>query len=61
MTEATKLITDTTEDYTSASSSLKEDAENQDDKEQVIRHLLEASDDELGIPNREDVFEFEQV
>lgn len=37
----------------------------QDDKEQVIRHLLEASDDELGIPNREGdfdvgVFEFEQ-
>lgn len=24
-----------------------------DDKERVIRHLLEASDDELGIPNRE--------
>ncbi|KAE8681298.1 F-box/kelch-repeat protein SKIP11-like isoform X1 [Hibiscus syriacus] len=54
-TEATKPITDTTEDM-----SLKEDGENQDDKEQVIRHLLEASDDELGIPNREDIFEFEQ-
>ncbi|KAH1097693.1 hypothetical protein J1N35_014614 [Gossypium stocksii] len=42
-----------------------EDEDIQDDKEQVIRHLLEASDDELGIPNREDgfdvgVFEFEQ-
>ncbi|GMI75356.1 hypothetical protein like AT1G69760 [Hibiscus trionum] len=34
--------------------------ENQDDKEQVIRHLLQASDDELGIPNREDAFELEQ-
>ncbi|KAE8705364.1 F-box/kelch-repeat protein SKIP11-like isoform X1 [Hibiscus syriacus] len=55
--EATNPITDTTEDL---SSSLKEDGENRDDKEQVIRHLLEASDDELGIPNREDVFEFEQ-
>lgn len=51
----------TVEDQTSASSSfssssssalvLKEDEE--DDKERVIRHLLEASDDELGIPNRE--------
>ncbi|KAB1994178.1 hypothetical protein ERO13_D13G073300v2 [Gossypium hirsutum] len=39
------------EDCTSATCSLKED---DDDKEQVIRHLLEASDDELGIPNRED-------
>ncbi|KAE8667630.1 F-box/kelch-repeat protein SKIP11-like isoform X1 [Hibiscus syriacus] len=36
------------------------DGGNQDDKEQVIRHLLEASDDELGIPNREGAFEFEQ-
>ncbi|XVF85953.1 hypothetical protein PTKIN_Ptkin17bG0159000 [Pterospermum kingtungense] len=54
------------EDYTSATSSLKEDEDNRDDKEQVIRHLLEASDDELGIPHREDgvvgveVGEFEQ-
>ncbi|TYH90969.1 hypothetical protein ES332_A13G085500v1 [Gossypium tomentosum] len=40
------------EDCTSATCSLKEDDE--DDKVQVIRHLLEASDDELGIPNRED-------
>ncbi|MBA0782907.1 hypothetical protein Gotri_000715, partial [Gossypium trilobum] len=39
------------EECTSAACSLKED---DDDKEQVIRHLLEASDDELGIPNRED-------
>ncbi|KAE8023286.1 hypothetical protein FH972_009001 [Carpinus fangiana] len=46
------------EDQSSSSSSssspavvLKEDEE--DDKERVIRHLLEASDDELGIPNRE--------
>ncbi|GMI87370.1 hypothetical protein like AT1G69760 [Hibiscus trionum] len=42
------------EDYTTATSSLEgvEDYQD-DDKEQVIRHLLEASDDELGIPNRE--------
>lgn len=39
------------EDCTSATCSLKDDDDN---KEQVIRHLLEASDDELGIPNRED-------
>ncbi|XVE53256.1 hypothetical protein DITRI_Ditri02bG0189600 [Diplodiscus trichospermus] len=44
----------------SSSSSLKED-EDQDDKEKVIRHLLEASDDELGIPNREDGVGFEVV
>ncbi|KAE8729986.1 hypothetical protein F3Y22_tig00003041pilonHSYRG00421 [Hibiscus syriacus] len=50
----------TVDDYTSATSSLKEDGGTQDDKEQVIRHLLEASDDELGIPNREAAFEFEQ-
>ncbi|GKE08029.1 hypothetical protein Tco_1411580, partial [Tanacetum coccineum] len=30
---------------------VKEEAEDED-KEMVIRHLLEASDDELGIPNR---------
>ncbi|EOY01967.1 hypothetical protein QUC31_013509 [Theobroma cacao] len=48
----TTTTTTTLEDYTSATSSLKED-EDQDDKERVIRHLLEASDDELGIPNRE--------
>ncbi|OAY49990.1 uncharacterized protein LOC110614483 [Manihot esculenta] len=43
--------TTTVEDCPSSSSStfLKEDEE--DDKERVIRHLLEASDDELGIPN----------
>lgn len=34
--------------YSSESSCSKED-----DKERVIRHLLEASDDELGIPNME--------
>ncbi|KAF5443295.1 hypothetical protein F2P56_035863 [Juglans regia] len=32
---------------------LKGDEDQEDDKERVIRHLLEASDDELGIPNRE--------
>lgn len=35
----------------SSTALLKEDEE--DDKERVIRHLLEASDDELGIPNRD--------
>ncbi|KAG2708861.1 hypothetical protein I3760_05G212000 [Carya illinoinensis] len=56
--------TATLEDQTSSSSSfysssspstllLKEDEDQEDDKERVIRHLLEASDDELGIPNRE--------
>ncbi|KAE8683074.1 anaphase-promoting complex subunit 2-like [Hibiscus syriacus] len=44
------------EDRTTATSSLKGDEDLRvDDKEQVIRHLLEASDDELGIPNRESV------
>ncbi|KAK8686799.1 hypothetical protein V6N13_125816 [Hibiscus sabdariffa] len=59
-TETTAPVTGAAEDYTSATSSLKEDGGNQDDKEQVIRHLLQASDDELGIPNREDVLELEQ-
>ncbi|CAK9137111.1 unnamed protein product [Ilex paraguariensis] len=36
----------------SATSECKVDEE--DDKERVIRHLLEASDDELGIPHRTD-------
>ncbi|XWS64275.1 hypothetical protein CRYUN_Cryun06bG0172400 [Craigia yunnanensis] len=63
-TTAATNITTCFEDYTSATSSLKED-EDQDDKERVIRHLLEATDDELGIPNREDgvgieVVEFEE-
>ncbi|KAE8663213.1 anaphase-promoting complex subunit 2-like [Hibiscus syriacus] len=40
------------EDYTTATSSY-EDYED-GDKEHVIRHLLEASDDELGIPNRDE-------
>lgn len=44
------------EDYTCSSSNsplvLKED-EPEEEKERVMRHLLEASDDELGIPNRE--------
>ncbi|GMJ04712.1 hypothetical protein like AT1G69760 [Hibiscus trionum] len=52
------------EDYTTATSSLKGDEDYPDeDKEQVIRHLLEASDDELGIPNREEGvvgFEFDE-
>ncbi|KAK7822714.1 hypothetical protein CFP56_036231 [Quercus suber] len=40
---------------TSSSSSPKvlSKGDEEDDKERVIRHLLEASDDELGIPNRE--------
>ncbi|KAG7980646.1 hypothetical protein I3843_05G192800, partial [Carya illinoinensis] len=46
--------TATLEDQTSSSTLLlKEDEDQEDDKERVIRHLLEASDDELGIPNRE--------
>ncbi|KAK8526020.1 hypothetical protein V6N13_017092 [Hibiscus sabdariffa] len=59
-TETAGPVTGAAEDYTSATSSLKEDGGDQDDKEQVIRHLLQASDDELGIPNREDVVELEQ-
>ncbi|GLU09399.1 hypothetical protein SLE2022_262630 [Rubroshorea leprosula] len=39
----------TVEDYTSVTSSSNSLKEEDD----VIRHLLEASDDELGIPNRE--------
>ncbi|KAJ7953787.1 Zinc finger CCHC domain protein [Quillaja saponaria] len=36
-----------------SSAILKEDEEEEvDDKEMVMRHLLEASDDELGIPNK---------
>ncbi|KAL4318996.1 hypothetical protein GQ457_18G025360 [Hibiscus cannabinus] len=47
-------MTDTVsiQDYTTPTSSFKGDED--DGKEQVIRHLLEASDDELGIPNREE-------
>ncbi|KAK8508157.1 hypothetical protein V6N13_055610 [Hibiscus sabdariffa] len=45
----------TIQDYTTPPSSFKGDEDyRDDDKEQVIRHLLEASDDELGIPNREE-------
>ncbi|XP_039003746.1 uncharacterized protein LOC120130600 [Hibiscus syriacus] len=45
------------EDHTTVTSSSKEDEAYQyDDKEKVIRHLLEASDDELGIPNKQSVF-----
>ncbi|KAI4328415.1 hypothetical protein L6164_020772 [Bauhinia variegata] len=42
-TTATSIASD-------SSATLKEDEE--DDKEKIMRHLLEASDDELGIPNR---------
>lgn len=60
--EATNTDTDT---ITITITGSLEDEDVQDDKEQVIRHLLEASDDELGIPSREDgvdvgVFESEQ-
>ncbi|KAG2702313.1 hypothetical protein I3843_06G077300 [Carya illinoinensis] len=62
--ENPSTATATLEDQASSSSSfssssspstllLKEDEDQEDDKERVIRHLLEASDDELGIPNRE--------
>ncbi|KAJ9187511.1 hypothetical protein P3X46_002957 [Hevea brasiliensis] len=53
----TTAVTTTVDGYLSSSSSsstfLKEGEE--DDKERVIRHLLEASDDELGIPNTQAV------
>ncbi|OAY61423.1 uncharacterized protein LOC110617927 [Manihot esculenta] len=62
----TTAVTTSVEDCPSSSSSssssstlFKEDEE--DDKERVIRHLLEASDDELGIPNREAVCSVEDV
>ncbi|KAM7464535.1 hypothetical protein LguiA_032656 [Lonicera macranthoides] len=32
----------------------KEDEDDEKEKERVIRHLLEASDDELGLPHRSD-------
>ncbi|CAN8235891.1 unnamed protein product [Cochlearia groenlandica] len=35
----------------SSSSSYEEEEEKESDKEKVMKHLLEASDDELGIPN----------
>ncbi|KAL5722713.1 hypothetical protein ACHQM5_006199 [Ranunculus cassubicifolius] len=37
------------------SSSFKDSSEDEDDKDRVIRHLLEASDDELGIPNGDEI------
>ncbi|KAA8532995.1 hypothetical protein F0562_032888 [Nyssa sinensis] len=47
------LASSATYDYSPASNAeLKEDEE--EDRERVIRHLLEASDDELGIPNIRD-------
>ncbi|KAK9277357.1 hypothetical protein L1049_006899 [Liquidambar formosana] len=49
-TDPENPATGTTSDYGS-SSPVKEEEE--DDKERVIRHLLEASDDELGIPHRD--------
>lgn len=59
----------TIEDYTSSSSfssssssscaHLSKEDDKENDKERVMRHLLEASDDELGIPNREIVFDGE--
>lgn len=36
----------------SSSPSSKEDDDEEDDKVRMMRHLLEASDDELGLPNR---------
>ncbi|KAH7515919.1 uncharacterized protein LOC107428991 [Ziziphus jujuba] len=59
-TKASKTV----EDYASSSSSsssssavLSKEDDQENDKERVMRHLLEASDDELGIPNREIVFD----
>ena len=42
----------TLEDYSQSNGDFKGDVD--DDKERVMRHLLEASDDELGIPNTSD-------
>ncbi|WOG88830.1 hypothetical protein DCAR_0208065 [Daucus carota subsp. sativus] len=49
----TLLVDPSTEDWNPCSYSVaeKEDSIGDDDKESVIRHLLEASDDELGLPN----------
>lgn len=41
----------------SSSEALSREDDKENDKERVMRHLLEASDDELGIPNRELVFD----
>ncbi|KAI6686448.1 hypothetical protein NL676_032361 [Syzygium grande] len=38
----------------SSSSSPEEESDGDEDKEKVFRHLLVASDDELGLPSRED-------
>ncbi|KAL3751632.1 hypothetical protein ACJRO7_012461 [Eucalyptus globulus] len=38
----------------SSSSSPEEESDGDEDKEKVLRHLLVASDDELGLPSRED-------
>ncbi|CAB4295205.1 unnamed protein product [Prunus armeniaca] len=40
---------------------MKEGDEQEDDGERVMRHLLEASDDELGIPQREEVSGFDDA
>jgi hypothetical protein len=46
-------ISDHGENFTASSSPFRLVSEEEDDdKERVMRHLLEASDDELGIPNR---------
>ncbi|KAF8040523.1 hypothetical protein BT93_B2678 [Corymbia citriodora subsp. variegata] len=38
----------------SSSSSPEEESDGDEDKEKVLRHLLVASDDELGLPSRDD-------
>ncbi|KAJ0242769.1 hypothetical protein HA466_0200500 [Hirschfeldia incana] len=45
----------------SSSSCASKDEENKSDKEKVMKHLLEASDDELGIPNTEFGESYEMV
>ncbi|KAG4921137.1 hypothetical protein AAZX31_18G114800 [Glycine max] len=54
----TNTTTTTNNNLESCSSSTTQYSSNMveehDDKEGVMRHLLEASDDELGIPNKED-------
>ena len=48
----TLTITSLEDNNATTSQVLKEDEES--DKERVMKHLLQASDDELGIPNKED-------
>lgn len=54
-TTTTTTTNSNLEDCSSSTTKYSSDMmEEHDDKEGVMRHLLEASDDELGIPNKED-------